>query len=246
MIDKQSKYELAIFKSFATVCALPIITKSIEKRDPPEPDVKCNVEGGGTIAFELTELIDRGFANMLGKQIDTKTELEKHYNLLENRERQKIFIKYSDAIIFIHFENSLSLRQRKQLFPNIFKHLLSLNDSFEGNTLDHDPKFKGKLKWITVSRGVNGPIFDDVPVSAIGDPTVTSIKAKFLKKYSTKYPLHLLSFIDLNPMFPDHIWLPSASEYTKKILNSLSLRNYGFLIFRRKKLNTIIRKSTKS
>lgn len=236
MVDKQSKYELTIFKSFASVCDLPIITKSIEKRDPPEPDVKCNVEGVGTIAFELTELIDRGFANMLGKQIETKTELDKYYNILENRVRQKFFGKYSDAIIFIHFENSLSLRQRKKLFPNIFKHLLSLNDSFEGNTLDHDPKFKGKLKWITVSRGINGPIFDDVPVSTIGDPSVTSIKAKFLKKYPTKYPLHLLSFIDLNPMFPDHIWLPNASEYTRKNIKQSQFEKLWIFDFQKKEI----------
>ncbi len=236
MIDKQSKFELRIFKSFATVCDLPIITESIEKRDPPEPDIKCNVKGVGTIAFELTELIDRGFANMVGKQIETKTELDKHYNGLGERVKQEFFRHYSDAIIFIHFENSLSLRQRKKLFPTIFQHLLSLNDSFEGNTLHHDPEFKGKLKWITITRGVNGPIFDDVPVSTIGDPTVTANKTKFLKKYLTNYPLHLLSFIDLNPMFPDHIWLPSAIEYTKRNIKQSQFEKLWIFDFQKKEV----------
>ena len=198
MVDKQSKYELRIFKSFASLCDLPIDGDSIEKRYPPEPDIKCDVKGFGEITFELTELIDRGFANMVGKQIDTKTELDNYYNGLNVGEKEDFFTKYSDAIIFIHFENSLSLQQRKNLFPSIFKHLLSLNNGFEGNTLQNIKGFKGKLKWITVSRGINGPIFDDVPVSTIGDPSVTAIKAKFLKHYSTNHPLHLLTFIDLS------------------------------------------------
>ena len=215
MMDNQSKYELKIFRRFATICDLPIITKSIEKRNPPEPDIKCNVEKVGNIAFEITELIDRGFANILEKQIDTKTELEKHYSQLDDREKEKFFSKYSDAIIFIHWENSLSLKRRKKLFPKLFKHLLSLNDHFEGNTLERDPKFAGKLDWITISRGVYGPLFDDVPASVIGDPTINSIQSKFLKKYPIEYPLHLLAFIDLNPMLPDHIWLSNASDYIR-------------------------------
>jgi hypothetical protein len=80
-------------------------------------------------------------------------------------------------------------------------------------TLEHDARFIGKFDWITVSRGINGPIFDDVPASVIGDPTVDSIKSKFSKNYQTIYPLHLLAYIDVNPMLPDHIWQSNASKY---------------------------------
>jgi hypothetical protein len=236
MIDKQSKYELRIFISFTSLCDLPIISDSIEKRDPPKPDIKCDVKGIGEITFELTELIDRGFANMVGKQIDTKTELDNYYNGLNASEKEDFFTKYSDAIIFVHFENSLSLQQRKNLFPSIFRHLLSLNIGFEGNTLHNNQGFKGKLKWITVSRGVNGPIFDDVPVSTIGDPSVPAIKAKFLKQYSTNHPLHLLAFIDLNPMFPDHIWLPNVMEYTESNIQQSQFDKVWIFDFQKKEI----------
>jgi len=227
---------LKIFKSFARLCDLPIVGNSIEKRDPPEPDIKCDVKGIGAIAFELTELIDRGFANMVGKQIETKTELDNHYNGLDVREKEEFYRKYLDAIIFIHFENDYTLRQRKNLFPSIFKNLLSLNDGFEGDTLHNEPRFKKKLKWISISRGVNGPIFDDVPVSTIGDPSVSAIKAKFLKQYSINHPLHLLSFIDLNPMFPDHIWLPNVMEYTEQNIKQSQFEKVWVFDFQKKEI----------
>ena len=236
MIDKQSKYELRIFKRFASLCNLPIVGDSIEKRDPPEPDIKCDVKGIGEITFELTELIDRGFANMVGKQIDTKTELDKYYNRLNVSEKEDFFTKYSDAIIFIHFENRLSLRKRKALFPSIFKHLFGLNNGFNGNTLRNNQGFKRKLKWITVSRGVKGPIFDDIPVSTIGDPSVKTIKAKFLKQYSTNHPLHLLAFIDLNPMFPDHIWLSNMMEYIASNIQQSQFEKVWIFDFQKKEI----------
>ena len=145
-------------------------------------------------------------------------------------------MKYSDAIIFIHFENDLSLRQRKKLFPSIFNHLLSIDDGFKGNTLHNDQRFKGKLKWITISRGVNGPIFDDVPVSTIGDPSATEIKTKFSKQYSTNHPLHLLAFIDLNPMLPDHIWLPNVLEYTERNIKQSQFEKVWIFDFQKKKI----------
>jgi hypothetical protein len=236
MIDKQSKFELRIFKIFATVCDLPIVAESILKKDPPKPDIECNVKGVGKIAFELTELIDRNFANMVGKQIETKTALDRHFDDLDRIVKKDFLKKYLDAIIFIHFENSLSFRQRKKLFPFIFQHLLDLSYDFEGDSLYYIPELKGKLRRITISRGVNGPIFDDVPVSSIGDPTVLAIKAKFSKRYSTNYPLHLLSFIDLNPMFPDHIWLPKAREYTEQNIENSQFEKLWIFDFQKRKI----------
>lgn len=236
MLDKQSLTELRIFKCFASVCGLAINDKKIEKRDPPEPYIKCEINGIGKITFELTELIDRGFANMVRKQYDTKNELDKYYSKLPGNLKDDFAHLYSDAIIFIHFNNLLSLRQRKQMFPRIFQHLLGLNKGFEGDTLKHDPKYRNKLEWISVSRGVNGPLFDDVPVTWIGDPTIPAIETKFKKIYSTNYPLYLLAYIDLNPMFPDRIWLPKAKEYVESNIRQSQFEKTWFFDFHKKEI----------
>jgi len=142
MNDRQAKTELIIFRAFAEVCELPIDVMTIEKREPPEPDISCKINGGGTITFELTEIIDRGFANMIGKQNDTKTMLDNYYFNLPKNMKEDFDSLYSDAIIFINFNNSISMRQRERLFPKIFNHLLGLENGFEGNSLKNDPQFE--------------------------------------------------------------------------------------------------------
>ncbi len=50
MADRHDDKELPIFRLFALACGLPIKPDSIEKREPPEPDILCNVTGEGAIA----------------------------------------------------------------------------------------------------------------------------------------------------------------------------------------------------
>lgn len=236
MKDKQAKAELGIFKGFVSVCGLQIIDESIEKRDPPEPDIKCQLAGIGTITFELTELIDRGFANMVGKQYETKAELDKYYAEMPQDLKTHFTDLYSDAIIFVHFNNGLSLRQRKQMFPRIFQHILGLDKGFVGDTLKHDSKYGDDLKWINISRGVSGPLFDDIPTTSIGDPTVEALKAKFAKSYSTDYPLHLLAYIDLHPMFRDDIWLPKVKNFVESNIRSSRFDKVWIFDFHKKEI----------
>ncbi|CAB1055350.1 hypothetical protein D1BOALGB6SA_83 [Olavius sp. associated proteobacterium Delta 1] len=232
----QAKTELRIFRSFAEVCELPIDVMTIEKREPPEPDILCKINDGGTITFELTELIDRGFANMIGKQNDTKTRLDNYYFDLPMDMKKDFDSLYSDAIIFINFNNSISMRQREMLFSNIFNNLLGLESGSEGNFLKDDPQYRGKFRWITISRGVNGPIFDTVPAMSIGDSTTSVIESKINKNYLTEYPLHLLAYIDLNPMLPDHIWLPKIEKFLANNLKNSDFEKAWIFDFHKKEI----------
>ena len=50
---KKSKVELDVFQEFTERSGLNIIPNSIEKRNPPEPDILCRISDGETVAFEL-------------------------------------------------------------------------------------------------------------------------------------------------------------------------------------------------
>ena len=58
----KARYELRVFRDFAHRCGLSIVPGSIENRKPPEPDIYCEIEGEGPMAFELTEFADESFA----------------------------------------------------------------------------------------------------------------------------------------------------------------------------------------
>ncbi len=62
MLDQQSLEERETFSLFAQVCRLPIQPDSIQKRNPDEPDILCQVSMEGPVAFEMGEVIDQELA----------------------------------------------------------------------------------------------------------------------------------------------------------------------------------------
>jgi len=221
MVDRHEKREITIFNAFATVSSLQIIINSIKKNAPPEPDIQCEVKGLGFLSFELVEIIDRNYANLHGKSYSTRKKLREYYSSLPQNTKDKFDKLYSNGMIFPHFENHSTLRQRIKLFPKIFDCLLSLDPQFDGDACQDVPEFKGKLKGINVSRGIfRGPIFDQPFAGSIGDPTIKRLNSKFQKKYQKNNTLHLLAHIDLNPMFPDDVWLNGTKDFVRKSLET--------------------------
>jgi hypothetical protein len=96
MVDRHAKREITIFKAFANSCRLPIRQDTIKKMEPLKPDIQCEVEGTGFVAFELVEIIDRNYANMFGKQRDTRGRfLEYHAN--KGSSLRLTFVSYFDC-----------------------------------------------------------------------------------------------------------------------------------------------------
>jgi hypothetical protein len=54
--------ELAVFERFVRLRGLRVLAGSIEKRLPPEPDIRCVIEDDGPVAYELTEACAPEFA----------------------------------------------------------------------------------------------------------------------------------------------------------------------------------------
>lgn len=57
--------EIKVFLRFLQAVELPIAASSIEKRDPPEPDLRCVHATDGPVAFELAELCDSNLAKAI-------------------------------------------------------------------------------------------------------------------------------------------------------------------------------------
>ena len=64
--------ELEIFNHFASLSGLRIVPDTVKKREPPKPDVFCEVEGFGgareKVGFELTELRSEDLSEIDGRQ----------------------------------------------------------------------------------------------------------------------------------------------------------------------------------
>lgn len=60
--SKGAETEVPIFLEFIAAANLPIDQQSIEKRMPPEPDIRCCFSNGETVAFEMVEICDSNIA----------------------------------------------------------------------------------------------------------------------------------------------------------------------------------------
>jgi len=220
MTVQHTNKEIAIFQAFSKICPMSIKHDSITKKEPPEPDIQCEVIENGILAFELVEIIDKNLANILYKQIETKKKFSQFYSQLPLEKKLHFDRIYSNALIFLNFKNESTKRQREKLFPDIIDHLLKLDEKFEGDTFII--KYENELIGINISRGgYTSPLFNTPSeASLLGDPTVGVIRSKFKDKtYKSDYPIHLLVYIDINLMPPQDIWLPSVEEFVKTSLN---------------------------
>ena len=61
--------ERAAFVEFASLAGLPVLAGTVESRPPPEPDIVCEIDGRGRVAFELVTLFDEDLARMLAQAV---------------------------------------------------------------------------------------------------------------------------------------------------------------------------------
>ena len=81
----KAERELKVFEEFRKRSGLPIDPESVKNREPPEPDIYCEIEGCGSVAFELSSLINQRLAKTNSEQTKLDTP-EPVYLRLDSRE----------------------------------------------------------------------------------------------------------------------------------------------------------------
>ena len=73
-----------------------------------------------------------------------------------------------------------------------------------------------------------GPCFDVEAVGSLADPAYEKLSQKFNNKYASQFPIELLAYYDLQPIFPTSSWLPRVESYVGKSLHSSMFRRVWF------------------
>ena len=82
---EQAVLELKMFEEFRERSGLRIAPASVTKRDPPEPDISCEIDGRGGVAFELAALRDRKSAKIMSDLAKEDAPDETPYWRLDSR-----------------------------------------------------------------------------------------------------------------------------------------------------------------
>lgn len=217
----QGKREIKIFKKFMDECPYKINLTSVKKENPPKPDIYCKLKDGTELYFELVECLDNSIAKITSDQVSLKYLLDDEKNKLPLCKRMRFKRKYKNALIYIAFNEKLSLIRRKRSTPYLIDFLLNLNENQikkEEIEINDCPE----IKWFNIQRGVFvGPMFRVEGVTFFGVSFLKEIKDKFNKEYATKIKIDLLAYYALQPEIPENHWLPETADYIKdNIANS--------------------------
>lgn len=240
-LARQEKEELEIFSQFMTVALLPVLPDSTEKRDPPEPDILCQVEGRGPVAFEMVELIDQSLARRTFDQIKLIEALYTSCEDLPVVESSRMQENLGNAFVNCAFAGHASFRMRKAAIPFILHRLQEIPSDFEGQVEVKGKEGSGVDTKVTIRRGnLVGPCFNVVSGGSFSDPTLNRIRQKIEEKsYKTSAPIELLGYYELQPVLSDSIWLPRVTDYVRQNVQNSQFRRIWIFDVRRNQLKVI-------
>ncbi len=219
--DTLGRSELEISRRFAGVCPLGIIPEPIEKREPREPDILCKIRAEGPVAFEMVEIIDQDVAKRYNDMLDLSRQLTEKYEGLPHPAHARLSATLGNALVHVCFSHDASMVARRRAVPAILQFLATVAPEFFGEC----NRPVAGVDSIRIARGrFNGPCFDVDAGGSVGDPTIARLREKFGKTYETKTAIELLVHYELNPMFPDAVWLPGVRNLAATELNASPFR----------------------
>jgi hypothetical protein len=207
----ETERELRVFSAFAEAAELTIVPGTIQKRQPPEPDVSCEIVGRGSVAFELVEVVDPGLAAVVGDQIRLQGALHR-----ASRESPAGLNSFADALVFVRFQRKAGVLKREAAIPGLFQLLRSLPPRFAGDLAV--PAGTGLFKTVRalrVTRGnfPPGPHFQVEAGRWLRNPVLECLRSKFTKRYSSSSSIELLAYYELHPSGLAEMHNPAVRDY---------------------------------
>lgn len=212
--QQQDADELRIFRLFVEASGLAVNLETIQKRQPPEPDIQCEIRELGCTSFELVEIdpqLARAFGNQLRLQSELSDAAETHG-----------LSGFSDALIYVRFLNTSGSAQRNNAIPLILAMLQQLTPGFQGTvTIQDDSTLSAAVRSVRITRGdFVGPCFQVDGATFISDPVIERIQGKFSKRYDAGNRLELLAFYELQPTQRAEMRLPEVEAFVRNNLHS--------------------------
>jgi hypothetical protein len=192
----QSEDELNAFRVFVEQSRLRVVSDSIEKRDPPEPDILCRLDDGNHVAFELVEICHPKNAAFFGG-VEGRAELiEKAYQSLPTEMKIRFDGRFVNTPLSFQFRPEASRNQISVRIPGILRELVD-----QSSTKHDDWRFSADSRKVLLSVQTRGrvdipgrPSFNIASSFAHEDVVVQSVMPKLSKTYKTLHPIELVAY----------------------------------------------------
>lgn len=210
----KAKREQIIFQLFTEAAQLPVIPNSIRSEPPPAPDILCEIQSRGPVAFELVEIVTPA----LIQGAENNQKLRKAFKAA-CKEDSALTAKFHDALILVYFLENIPLQQCLSVVPEVVTVLRQQSETFEGDIrVPHN--LRKVLAEISVIRGVSdGPAFSSQEMTKHTEEILGQIEKKCKKNYSENHPIELLAYYISQPSSNSLDW---QSEFHSYVLKALS------------------------
>lgn len=210
----KAERERIIFQMFVEAAPLPVVPGSIRSEPPPAPDILCEIQGRGPVAFELVEIVTPA----LVQEMNNGQELRKALVTASER-HSELAVRFCDALIYVGYLKGTTIQKRLSVVPEVIDALLQNSENSSGYISVPD-KLQKVLAEISVTRGVSdGPAFEVMDMTKRTGEIFGQIGKKCKKEYSRDHPLELLAHYTTQPSSDGFNWQSEFHDYVLKILS---------------------------
>ncbi len=168
----QNEEEIHLFNRFVEASRIQVKSDSINKLNPPNPDILCELIDGTMLAVEITEITDRGLSK-------SESDIASLANYLDEYLTNNPIPELSDAYVAINFADDLTLQQRKKVVQPLFELLQSLPANHIGKIDVKQSEVSNVITHLEIMRlNLVGPVFGVASATWIADATMNTLMNK--------------------------------------------------------------------
>jgi hypothetical protein len=226
-IQEKGRRERIIFDLFVGTAGLP--ATSIESRPVPEPDILCTVDGQGSVAFELGEVVNPPFAEMTQESYALEHRFARAYAALPETERARIESRLGGPpAVLASFSDHTRPGRWARAIPAILDTLVD-----RAGQLVHGeeipvwaiPKLADVMAEMDVQRSSSGHAgLYATEMTEVVDQTIALLGKKFSRAYRTSAPIELVAYYVSQPPSDRPGWRDHTAEVISQNLGSSPFR----------------------
>jgi len=203
---------------FRKAANLAVVKDSIQSRQPPEPDILCEIAGAGRVSFELVEVVGTKFPQYTDSRPALRRRFAEAYAAVSTEVRTPLEARLGGPpAVIVGFVRRTSPGQWLNAIKLILDTLEEYSTTIEPGEfrLDLVPRLQRYLTdmWIH-SEGPRLRVHAEgqslrvaeAEATLVADPAVERIRAKFAKSYKTTAPIELVAYYVGQPAPSDGIW----------------------------------------
>jgi len=228
--ETKPERERRVFRFFAADAAIyaafNILTETVSSREPPEPDILCEVIGEGPVAFELAEILDQASMKVMATMMSARHALHSSLSELCASDLDCLRSKFATKQVKVAFRQDKPLRELAAIIPSLYHWLIhGPYDDLYGYSVPLPADLGAVLEYVSI---LSGPLDIDIAFGVnVVDATISSATSKLVRKlYTTTAPIELLVYAHDQPLIQYEAWRSTIAAAIVPLIDESIVRGH--------------------